>query len=1182
MQHKKNKPKSGGEKKPLGGTAEYSVDDILMEARALRGTRGKDAVPAETKGGQGVFGAPSENLVKRQRAQIPPPRAETAKEPIELPPRESPSPAEEAPPAPKPEEEKLYFETEEEDIDFSGLSEEAPFKEKSGGFFQSVKKRFRQKREEKDRDELIEHYERDPIKPMSETSGGKYTGEITPTFGYLFDDGVPSEEPAPTEDKPSEEFSSVFDKLMVEKRRQTVEQLFLQHRPGEHIPHGKKTGEPAEDIDTETIVFEIDDADLGKTTQFSVIREEDLELFADGEIPSGVIEEPDPIPTPEPTGEVLPASAPDEAAQRDDQGGPAAQELSELTLTELFEQHAEELAAPDGAFLKDTQEEPSASEGPASESEKEEPASDQRAAPQTEPQKTEQAGSAPAEALSSPFIDDLRPEDAEKGVQSYPTDGKPEKEPSAQARREKAKPGKPEEPAETGDAEDQNLPGQTSLFTDDSQSRYERHFGKVSPASPGTSAETLSRVREKRQKKSEKAPLYRKEGEKMLVVVGKFKDTLIDECAQSGAARTNTAEDPAPAPKKGRRPMRKKKAETKEEPIPIDNEEQQTRRPRFHLFGEVEEDNDDTQERKSQPLDEIDDYEDPSDIQSVRSDLFINTRKLFVRLIATAFLALFAVAFAVIDQLNPVFLHALKDDVPSVIPIIHFVLLGLSCAFSYVTIASGLRSLFKLRANSDSALAFAAVAAAVQAAVAVFLPAPFINGGLHLYSSLVALGLFLNTWGKFLMVRRTSENFKFVSSPDQKRAVRLVGDKKLSQELYRGVDGAQPVIAYQTRVKFLTDFLKLSYEPDPCEKLSIKAAPFGALLSLAVAVVSYFTVLNDVQSALAALTVTAVMSVPMCGLLCINRPLIKLCKKALRKGAMLIGAPGVRQFCDVNAVVLRDTDLYPNGSVKLHGIKTFSGNRIDEVILDAAAMMKEVGGPISSTFDDIIKGKKDILPKVDSVNFEDDKGLVGWVRTRRTLIGNRNLMLSHGITPPSLDYEEKYKKGGRQITYLASAGDLVAMFITSYTPSPSMVYELEELEDHGVSFLIETQDSNITEKFIAAQFGVYIKSVKILPQKLCGEFEETTAAPEKRVRGYLATRMKTNALSKLITACIRMKGSMTISVILQAVSVLLGFLLVAFLVFYAGLSQLGALELLIYQAFWILAILIVPALRKPM
>ena len=159
---------------------------------------------------------------------------------------------------------------------------------------------------------------------------------------------------------------------------------------------------------------------------------------------------------------------------------------------------------------------------------------------------------------------------------------------------------------------------------------------------------------------------------------------------------------------------------------------------------------------------------------------------------------------------------------------------------------------------------------------------------------------------------------------------------------------------------------------------------------------------------------------------------------------------------------------------------------------------------------------------------------------------------------------------------------MVAMFITSYTPSPSMVYELEELEDHGVSFLIETQDSNITEKFIAAQFGVYIKSVKILPQKLCGEFEETTAAPEKRVRGYLATRMKTNALSKLITACIRMKGSMTISVILQAVSVLLGFLLVAFLVFYAGLSQLGALELLIYQAFWILAILIVPALRKPM
>ena len=44
------------------------------------------------------------------------------------------------------------------------------------------------------------------------------------------------------------------------------------------------------------------------------------------------------------------------------------------------------------------------------------------------------------------------------------------------------------------------------------------------------------------------------------------------------------------------------------------------------------------------------------------------------------------------------------------------------------------------------------------------------------------------------------------------------------------------------------------------------------------------------------------------------------------------------------------------------------------------------------------------------------------------------------------------------MTYIASAGELVAMLITNYDFSPAMKQELQRLEDNGVSFLVSTTD----------------------------------------------------------------------------------------------------------------------------
>ena len=79
-------------------------------------------------------------------------------------------------------------------------------------------------------------------------------------------------------------------------------------------------------------------------------------------------------------------------------------------------------------------------------------------------------------------------------------------------------------------------------------------------------------------------------------------------------------------------------------------------------------------------------------------------------------------------------------------------------------IGNGLKALFQFHANSDSGLALAAAAALIQAVYACFFPEEILSGNLHLYTVLAAGALFLNSLGKFLMVRRIWHNFRFAAS----------------------------------------------------------------------------------------------------------------------------------------------------------------------------------------------------------------------------------------------------------------------------------------------------------------------------------------------------------------------------------------------------------------------------------
>lgn len=652
-------------------------------------------------------------------------------------------------------------------------------------------------------------------------------------------------------------------------------------------------------------------------------------------------------------------------------------------------------------------------------------------------------------------------------------------------------------------------------------------------------------------------------------------------------ARAETEREPAPArrtgrtiplhPEQNRAPA--KDAENGEEP-PVKRKPVKKRRSRFSILGTEERDNRPEDEFPADPG-EISDYTRPEDAASIQHDLGQKRRALLLRAGVTGLSLLLMLVFGLLSEYNAI--------LPSFIPyylltqpylILELIFLIIAGAFSWPVLYNGVRGLVRLHANSDSAAAIAAVAAAVQTVLLLFSTDQLESAAVHLYAPLAVLALFLNTLGKLSMVGRIARNFHFVAAPDRKMAVHLLHDHNTALQMARGCVADTPVIAYQARAGFLRNFLRVSYLPDPIEQNAPVAAPIGIVCSLILCVATLL-LSHDALAALTAFTASCCVCTPMMGQLCVNLPLAQASRIVSRHGAMISGYEALDRFSDVNAILIDAKELFPKTNVKISGVRTFGDQRVDEAILEAAALLSETGGTLGEIFDDVIQSRRDLLPKVDSATYEDGKGISGWVSGHRVLIGNRALLEEHHITPPSRDFEKKNLVDDKQILYLASGGQLVAMFPLTYKTDRRRTVELCRLEDNGVSFLVRTCDPNITPELITRCFQLDKGSINVLPTRLGDVYVragENTKAP---ATAWMATKGRPTALMRLLTVCIRQRGNISLAVALQYVAVILGFTLVAFLSCFSGLPKLSTLFLLLYELFWGLAIVILPKLRKP-
>ena len=595
-------------------------------------------------------------------------------------------------------------------------------------------------------------------------------------------------------------------------------------------------------------------------------------------------------------------------------------------------------------------------------------------------------------------------------------------------------------------------------------------------------------------------------------------------------------------------------------------------------------------EEENTSPDELEDYTSPKDkeavlhdIQSIKTGLLVRTVLIVVLFGISLYLSLAARDIQIGDELLPLPTFIQPELHLQTYMIVSCLLPAIGALICSNTVGGGLIALLKFKANTDSLPTLAVLGTLAQGMCYIIKPELFsvnkadFGTNLYLFFPLALFILLFNLIGKIFVILRIQNNFRVVASERPKRAAVFLRDRTLLRELSRGLSMEEYTIAYPESTKLLAGFLDNSYSEDHAENMSRVLAPICLLAGVLMSLLSY---LFNKNAADAVSTFTAIMCVcaPLTSTLAANLPLYRMSSHLVPSGAMVSGYSAIEAFANTEGVIMDAKDLFHPSDVMLHGIKPFDQSQIDSVILDAASVMCNTDGMLTDVFNKIIGSDRSMLRPVENVTYEDSMGLSAWVDGKRVLIGNRELMVNHGVEVPSSDYEMRFVKDSKNIVYLSNSGELSAMFVISYRPNDATQKQLDELAERELNLIIKTSDPNITAEKINSIYSFPLDQIKLMPAKFHTSYEQLTAEKESSPAkiGFIgSSRNMVNA----ILECISVKTSIDQAVLIQMIAVVVGYGLVSLFSLMGNLSYLSVGHLILFQIIWAAIGILVPNLK---
>ena len=632
-----------------------------------------------------------------------------------------------------------------------------------------------------------------------------------------------------------------------------------------------------------------------------------------------------------------------------------------------------------------------------------------------------------------------------------------------------------------------------------------------------------------------------------------------------GSSGFDPTEEPAPQPEENESyTARFKKVVVQESTYTEPEQPKKPRKPKKEKTPRVKVQKPVPPEPKSIPNQEA---EIRVNINLLRNAVFFRTVSLAVLTVIGAFLAIgessYTLLYPALSQLMTVrgycFLH---------------LILGLLILFiTFPTVINGMRKLFHREADSDTIAAMPLIPCLLTVLATIFVPEPMQHNLVHIFLPVSSFILLMNSIGKLFIIRRATRNFALLTKNFEKYIVTCVQSETAAEELTRGVVQDYPILATIRKTKQMSDFLRHTYASDLADRFSKKLAPIVAgislLLAAAITGIRIGVLETPAENIPFFCSVLTMLLTAGCSAgipLTVNLPLDRASKRLCPHGCTLLGYQSVDDFYDVNSILVPAATLFPKQSITISGIKNFSGFQVEEALLDAASMVYAADSILQNAFAALVEEKDGgMLYQVEDCSYEDNLGICGWIRHRRVLLGNREMMIAHHVEGmPTKVRELEMTSGSQDVLYLSVSGVVAGMFVIDITADPMVKRQMQRLKEEQISVIVKSVDSCITLQRLTTLFGVPDSMLKILPSADNDLYEKETA-PLQDVSASTIHDGSFFGTARLLLEARSIKRAATTGLLLQVIAVILGLSICIGYILVNGYDNITSQTLLFFQ-----------------
>ena len=403
-----------------------------------------------------------------------------------------------------------------------------------------------------------------------------------------------------------------------------------------------------------------------------------------------------------------------------------------------------------------------------------------------------------------------------------------------------------------------------------------------------------------------------------------------------------------------------------------------------------------------------------------------------------------------------------------------------------------------------------------------------------------------------LWARLQKRNTEMAQLDTMRKAVRLNGIVKVDN-FYDGADG---LLQKEGQV---SDFMEIYQKPSTPETIQSIYAAISLLACIGIA--GFTGYLHGVSTAVQILSTALLVAVPASFFVSISRPMAILETRLHMVGTVLCGWAGVRDLVGKAVFPLKDQDLFPQGSIKLNGVKFYGDRNPDEVVSYSTALIKVCGGGLVPVFQQLLKSRNGTVLKVDTFRNYGEGGIGGEIQGEPVLLGTLKFLQDMGVEIPEGTMVN-------QAVYAAIDGQLCAVYAISYAKMRSAAAGLVTLSSYRKIKLIKLPgDFMLTEEFLRSKFNIKGNRVAFPPRDQGVLLSRFCPDPNEPVLA-LTTRNELVSSAYAVTGARALRQSARLGVAIHLLGGILGMIIMLALGYLGSTQLLTPTNVLLYQLIW--------------